>query len=216
MIVLVPERGTEMWRAAHRSHICASDSKLFMARPGTKAYTSLVNRLVLDFEGHGLHTDETPDPWEEQHEIDLIAALAHYRRSTQRSVITTGFVTHSKFTWLGASPHGFLGSRGLLHFRIRKSLRAWHAHPAPNRSELARLQLSMAICDRNWCELVDYWSGEGRVPDRMTSRRIEFDHTWLLTNAFPRLVALWDQIRRELRKRESDDVRAAAVNPATL
>lgn len=203
MIVLVSDRGTDAWRAAHRGHICASDAAAILARPGTKRQNELVRRLVLDFEGHGLHTDEHPEPWAERHEADLRAALAGYRHRTGRTVEEAGFVTHDRYTWCGCSPHGLIGSSGVLHFRIRHSLRSWHNRTDLSRAETARLQLTMFVCERPWCEVVDWWDGGGVVADRMRSRRLMFDHQWLLSGVFPRLIGLWDTVRAGLRARDS-------------
>lgn len=201
MNCLVPERGTPAWRAAHRGHITASDAAGFLARPGTKRYAEVVNRLTLDFEGHGLHTDEHPDKWVEKHEEDLRVALSNYRKVTGRDVEVPGFVTHDKYTWCGCSPHGLIGSAGMLHFRIRESLRTWYSRTELSRADRARVQLMMFVCERQWCDVVDYWSGNGMVPDRMREQRVQFDHGWLLATVFPRLVGLWDAVRSNLRQR---------------
>lgn len=201
MIVLVPERGTEAWRAAHRGHICASDAAGILASPGTDRYNELVRRLVLDFEGHGLHTDEHPEPWAERHEDDLRGAVASYRRKTGRDVEVPGFVTHDQHTWLGCSPHGLIGSSGMLHFRVRESLRTWHNRAEVTRADRARVQLSMFICGRTWCDVIDYWNGGGVVADRMREQRVEFDHLWLLSAVIPRVRSLWNSVRSSLRER---------------
>jgi hypothetical protein len=190
------ERGTQQWREAHRGVITPSDAPAFLARVGTKARARLVDRLVLDVEGHGLHTDEFPEPWAERHEQDLIAALAAFKRARPSDrVVAGGLVVHPAFSWLAASPHALVNDDGTAWLRYRSTLRSLFARRGfltiANR---ARVQLELFVTGRAWCDVVDYWNGGGLVPDKLDVFRVERDNEWLQERVFPPLVALWRDV----------------------
>lgn len=196
MIIVTAERGTAEWREAHRRRLTGSDMDDLFARRGTKTYARLVERMVLDFEGLGLHTDEHPDPWAEAHEIDIGIALARYRAAMPAcDVQRIGLCQDSLFSWLAASPHALVDTDGCVHVRVRRYLRTWNDRRAETLKppELARLQVAMRVCDRAWCDVVDYWNG-GDGLDRISRRRVPFDARFFLEEIVPRAVLFWQQV----------------------
>jgi hypothetical protein len=204
VIVVAAERGTPGWREAHRRRLCASDMPALFTRRGCKTYTALVDRLVLDFEGVGLHTDEHPDPWHEQHEIDLVAGVARYGRCLGTSTITrVGFVQDDLFTWLGASPHALVDEDGCVLVRCRRTAKSWHEnHAEISTPEIARAQVTMRVCGRDWCDVVDVWDpGDGL--GRISRRRVPYSQRFFLEDVVPKCVLLWQAVAaaRRLRHR---------------
>lgn len=201
MRVLTDERGTPLWRELHHRRVSASDAEALLARRDSKRYRSLVERLVLDFEVPD-HRTEHPDPWHETHEERLRAGLAEYRRRTRQSVLATGLCAADTMPWLCASPHGLIGHRGCVHIRPRRSMRSFHsAQGEVSERERARLELVMFVCDREWIDVVDYWDGEGRVPDLFNRKRMTHSFDWLGDNVLPRLITLWQDVKLQRQAR---------------
>lgn len=194
------QRGTPEWRAAHRNRITVSDTRALLARRGSKTYTELVRRLVLDREQIPNHADELPDPWHVRHDEALVAALATYRRSTGWAVTTPGLVLDDEMNWLGCTPHGLVGTHGAVILRPRLTARAY-ASRVLTAVDRARAQLTLRITGREWCDVVDVLDGLGRVPDRFTAERLHVEPQWLAEKVFPRLLALWGDVATTMRTR---------------
>lgn len=197
MIVVTADRGTPEWRQAHRCKVSASDMRALLARRTSKRYGALVERLVYDFEGIGQHTDEHPDPWAEQHELDLTAGVARYARAIGPDgfkVQRIGLCQDATFSWLVASPHALVDNYGCLQLRIRKRARSWHEkHAAIADAELARAQVTMRVCGREWCDLVDVWdAGDGL--GKISRRRLHFDAKFFLEKVVPACVRFWQDV----------------------
>ncbi len=195
MIELTTERGTPEWRLAHRGRLTASDMPALFTRRGSKTYDRLVERLVLDFEGVGLHTDEHPDPWAEAHEVELTGAVARYGRAMPGSTIArTGFIQDSLFTWLGATPHALVDTAGCVYVRCRRHLRTWHEKKSVLEvADMARVQITMRVCDRAWCDVVDYWDGGSGI-DKIARRRVPVDPAFFTVEVLPRCVLFWQSV----------------------
>lgn len=208
MIVTGLKRGTPEWRAAHRNRVTASDARELMARRETKSYRSLVTRLVLDREGVDNHEDEHPDPWAERHEFAVNAALACYRRSiavvSALTVDTPGLLLDDELNWLGCTPHGLVGARGVAMMRPRSTLRAYKEKASVYTPvDRARAQIILRVTGREWVDVVDFLDGLGRVADRFVVQRMHAEPDWLSGTVFPRLLALWEDVARSMKDRRT-------------
>jgi hypothetical protein len=200
-MILTTTRGDEAWRRAHRGKITPSDAAAFLARPGTRRRRALVERLVLDVEGVEQHTDEHPDPWAEQHEVDVRVAIAAYRRETGASVVTPGMIGSDVLTWLACSPHG-LGDGGVVHTRTRRTARVFHVERGKMRlADRVRAQLTAWICDAAWCDVVDVWVPGYGLPDRQCIVREIASHEWVSENVLPQLTTVWRDVAASLQAR---------------
>jgi len=203
MIVITTERGTEAWRAAHRLRVCTSDAAAFMARAGTKRRHALIERLVLDIEGIGQHTDEIPDPWALEHETDVAVAVASYRNATGIDVERAGMVASDLLTWLVCSPHG-LAEEGVVWTRTKRTLRSFTAKRGTlTHVDRVRAQLMAWICERSWCDVVDIWVPGLGLPDRISITREVASYAWVSENVMPPLVTLWRDVAERLHDRRS-------------
>lgn len=193
MVILTAERGTPEWRAAHRMKLSASDMPALFSRRGCKTWARLVERVVLDFEGIDQHTDEHPDPWAETHEIEINAAVARYVKATGSTVSRVGLCGDSLFTWLAASPHALVDETGVMYARIRRHARTWtERHRKLTMAEVARIQVTMRVCERAWCDVVDYWdAGEF---DKISRQRVELDPGFFTEHFLPRAVLFWQAV----------------------
>jgi hypothetical protein len=203
MQVITRERNNREWREAHRKHITASDIPAALARRESLRYQQLVERLALDFEGIGLHSEESPDSWHEQHEQLIAKGIATYRLRERQSVLSTGFCVSDNFSWLGASPHGLIGLRGAIHIRPRRSLRSFmEKRSHVSAADRARLHTIMFVCDREWIDLVDVWDGDARVPDRLHRKRVAFEYSWFSDIVLTRLITLWRDVAGVIDRRK--------------
>lgn len=213
MIVVEQTRGTPEWRAAHIGCITPSDCSALLARTDTKKHRALIERLVLDSEHIDNHVVEHPDPWKEEHEVALTAALASFRkRWPKRTLHTVGFVRSSEFSWLGASPHALIGRNCVLLIRTHTTLRGFHTY-REFVAERARQQLLMFVVDATRCEVFDYWDGGGTVPDKWRMRSVQFDREWLIERVLPRMVTVWDEVGAALKSRSLRDQEVATRAP---
>lgn len=202
MIEITKDRGTPEWRAAHRCHITASDATAIMAASGTKRRNALIERLVLDFEQVGDHRDEDPDPWMVQHEQDIVTGVAAYRRASQSACWLTGMAGSSVFSWLVASPHA-LTIDGAVLIRSRQSMKAYREKLGKlSKADRARAQLVAWVCDRAWCDVVDYLDQRGLADDQMLVTRVWVDEEWLLGTVVPKLISVWQAVQLQLAARK--------------
>lgn len=196
-------RGTQAWREAHRGKISASDAQSLLARVGSKRRAQLIERVALNvLDDEGLETEEFPEPWAEQHEIDLKEAAVGYRTwaAQQENAVPLsegGLIEHPVFPWLVASPHLLAGDDGCVLLRPRQTLKRYHEQRGKlSRAYRARVQLTLFVCaPRKWCSVADYYSGGGLVPDRIHVCRVELENEWFQEHVVPQLAELWQSIR---------------------
>lgn len=197
---MIPRNSPE-YRQAKHGRVTASDAGALMAADGTKRHRDLIERLVLDREGIPDHRDEQAEPWEDAHELALVAALAAYKRLGDATAVPGGLCVSRQLSWLAASPHALIDGGAVL-FRPHVSLRAFHGKAGTlDRAWRVRTQITCFVCEVPAVELVDFWDGLSRVPDRLEAQRIGFDYPWLSTAVLPRLVSLWQDVDRRLRER---------------
>lgn len=210
MIEITAARGTPEWRAAHRGHITASDATAIMAAPGTKRRNALIDRLVLDFEHVDDHRDEEPDPWMVQHEQEIVIGVSAYARAAQTACWPCGMIGSSVLSWLVASPHA-LTIEGAVLIRSRHSMKAYREKLGHmSKADRAKAQLVAWVCDREWCDVVDYLDQRGLADDQLSVVRIPFDQEWLLGTVVPKLVTVWQAVQLQLstRRRLTQQARA--------
>jgi len=204
MIVIEPHgMPGEFIRKAHACRISASDMRNALAGRETKAHRQLIDRLVLDFEGVQNHTDEFPDPWHDEHDAAVAGALRLYKLSAEADVEQIGFVIDEDFSWLACSPHALVGHNGCVHVRWRRTLRNLKEAGRPDRYELARLHVVMRVCDREWCDLVDFWDGGDVTLDQLRVQRVPFDRVFFTDTVLARLVIVWQTVAQRRAERRA-------------
>ncbi len=198
MIELTAERGTPEWRAAHRCKISASDAGAFMAAAGTKARQALIDRLLLDFQGIDDHRDDHPDPWMEQHEVELKAAVEAYGKSRRVPVRTPGLIGSDTLSWLVCSPHGLTES-AVIMTRTRRTMQAWaEGRWRFSRAERVKAQLTAWICGLPFVRVVDVCFYGTRVRLHVHEEHTSFE--WLSATALVKLVSVWNDLQRLQRR----------------
>ena len=129
--------------------------------------------------------------WGTDHEPE---ALARYSEQTGVFVEDAGFIVHLEYSWLGASPDGFVGEDGMVEAKCpyRGTYTDWRQKPQYE----AQMRLQMACAERAWCDFV--------VLDRageLHVSRLEHDPAWL-PSVMPDLVAFFAEYQLAIADRD--------------
>jgi hypothetical protein len=61
----------------------------------------------------------------------------------------------------------------------------------------------MFVCDREWIDVVDYWNGESRVPDRLHRKRLFFDRAYFNDVVLSRIIYVWRDVKMRSEQRST-------------
>jgi len=173
--ILTDKQGTDAWEVARKGRITASCIGKILAGKKTKGRHEYMLQLVMDLEGIEDFRDSAT--WYEKGRLYEAHARGWY--NWEREPVTeTGFVLHSKYNWLGASPDGLVGNDGCIEIKYRAFLHTYHDSNIKPISRLyeSQMQSVMWICDRQWCDYVNYWRDDGVQKEQGHIRRIERDN----------------------------------------
>uniref|UniRef100_UPI00356409A8 lambda exonuclease family protein n=1 Tax=Halomonas sp. TaxID=1486246 RepID=UPI00356409A8 len=172
----MPAQGTDQWHAARKGRITASVIGKVITGNGED---DVLRDMVRDALGYPrAFTGNVATEYGHANE-DI--ARTEYAMETGRSPVETGFHTHPKHDWLGASPDGLVGDDGLIEikapFKLRDALEVpdelldlgdrdlyWH-----------QIQCQMAVMGRDWCDFAVWCPGEIKV------KRYHRDNVWIGT-----------------------------------
>lgn len=174
MRVLTDKQGTDAWEVARKGRITASAIGKILAGKGTKGRHDYKMQLVLDIEGIEDFRDSAT--WFEKGRTYEAHARGWYNWEREQ-VTETGFVLHDDYNWLGASPDGLVGDDGCIEIKYREFL---HTYNDANTKAIPRLYYSqmqavMWICNRQWCDYVNYWRSDAHEKEQGNIRRIVRD-----------------------------------------
>lgn len=174
MRILTDKQGTDAWEVARKGRITASCIGKILAGKGTKTRHEYMLQLVMDLEGIQDFRDSAI--WFEKGRQYEAHARGWYNWEREQ-VTETGFVLHDEYNWLGASPDGLVGQDGSIEIKYRTYL---HTYQDANTKAIPRLyeyqmQAVMWICNRNWCDYVNYWRSDKHEKEQGKIRRIERD-----------------------------------------
>lgn len=160
---------TEEWYAARRGRLTASN---LGAALGQVSYTSRAEALRRAL-GTDSFTGNVATQWGETNEDTAIAA---YTALTGNAVKATGLHMHPEHAWLGGSPDGFVGTRGLVEVKCpyyhKRGGRVHQTVPAHYYTQVNAL---LEICDRDWCDYV-CWAPEGFAVHRVSRDSATFQY----------------------------------------
>ncbi len=113
-------------------------------------------------------------------------AIRNYEAITGRGVTPQGFVLYPKWPWLGASPDGLVGERGMAEIKCPWSRQPYDSVPD---YYMPQLQGQMAIAEREWNDFVSFGvDTEGdEVVGHVRIWRVHFSESY------------WAQLEPELR-----------------
>ena len=171
---LCKHQGNREWDMARKGRITASSIGHVLAGRGTKSRMNYRQQLVLDLEGIEDFADTAS--WFEAGRKYEAHARGWYDFH-KAEVTETGFVLHDEYNWLGCSPDGLVGNDGAIEIKYRTSLATFeeaNTKPIP-RIYASQMQAVMWVCDRAWCDYVNYWRDDRNGKEQATVRRIHRD-----------------------------------------
>jgi len=203
MRVLTEKQGDDLWDIARKGRITASSIGKVLAGKGTKGRYEYMLQLVMDLEG--IEDFQDSASWFEDGRRYEGHARGWYDWNV-KEVKETGFVLHDEYNWLGASPDGLVGDDGMIEIKFRKTLKTYHDSNIkdPPRSYLSQMQTGMWVCNREWCDYVNYWRSDEHGKEQAHVRRIYRDEGRIRELEDAALV-FWSEALTLFRKRTGKD-----------
>jgi len=95
------------------------------------------------------------------------------------------------------------GDDGMIEIKYRLSLRTFHEHAAKgaNASVMPQAQLGMFVCDRRWCDYVNYWRSDEHEKEEGAIERIERDDAYIYNELLPGCIRIWADVQALLKIR---------------
>lgn len=199
MRILTETQGDDRWEVARKGRITASSIGNVLAGHGTKSRFEYRMLLCMDLEGIEDFRDSAS--WYEDGRRYEKHARGWYNWNVAE-VKETGFVLHDEYNWLGASPDGLVGADGCIEIKYRKTLKTYHDSNIKNvpRGYESQMQTEMWVCNRQWCDYVNYWRDENSGKEQAHVRRIERDEGRIRELEEAALV-FWSEVLKLYRKR---------------
>lgn len=174
MRILTNEQGTDAWEVARKGRITASAIGKVLAGKGTKTRREYMLELCMDLEGIADFRDSAI--WFEKGRQYEAHARGWYNWEREQ-VTETGFVLHDEYNWLGASPDGLVGADGCIEIKYRTFLHTYHDSNIKPITRLydCQMQTVMWVCNRQWCDYVNYWRSDDHEKEQGHIRRVVRD-----------------------------------------
>lgn len=203
MRILCTEQGTPEWHKAKSGKFSASCAQIAMMGDGTKGRRNYIEKLADDLEGIPNFDDEDDPPWFRDGRYYESWARGWYAWEHNVEVGQTGFVVHDDYDFVGCSPDGLVGDDGLIEIKYRKTIKSFkdHAQAQMTRPVIAQIQTQIWVCNRKWCDYVNYWRSDDHEKEMGHSQRIYRDDAYIGNVLVPAIVRLWSDVRLELRRR---------------
>lgn len=190
------EQRSEEWFKARQGRVTGSAVGAILGLSPFQRPDDVMRKMCRDY--HGLPNEfkgNVATEWGTLHEP---GAIIEYEMMTERNVVPASFVTHED--WLGASPDGYVGEKGLIEVKCPYGLR--HEF-APVRFKAlkqqqhyyAQVQVQLFVTNRDWC---DFWQW---TPKDTYLERVDRDDRYLETI----LVPLKNFHNRYLEEREQKE-----------
>jgi hypothetical protein len=204
MRVLTKTQRTPEWFAAKRGVISASAAQLALAGRHTKGRRLYVQKLADDLEGIPDFAEEDNPPWFTDGRFYESWARGWYSFKFDVDVEETGFIAHDRYSFIGCSPDGFVGTDGMCEIKYRKTIKTFKQHAAAEMTKpvIAQLQTQMFVCDRQWNDYVNYWRAVEHEREMGHVQRVYRDESYINNTLLPAFVRLWNDVQHEMRMRD--------------
>ena len=180
------------WYQARLGWITGTRFAAAMAATDSRTYVSLVDELVSErVTGHRRERPITPAmQWGIDHEP---LARAWYSRQSGSHVEQAGFVRHRSLGFVGVSPDGLVGTRGVLEIKCpqMKAYRETVARGCIPTRYVWQVQGQLWVCEREFADFVCFHPGMGGLVIR-----VQRDEARIA-----RLHARCQQVEREVQRR---------------
>lgn len=149
------QQGTPAWFNARKGKLTASK---FGAAAGICPYTSRAKCLRLTMGTEKWKGNLDACTWGTVNEKN---AITDYMVRTGNVVKNKGFYTHPAYTWLGGSPDGLVGDRGIIEVKCPFVKKIPHAQIPP--VYYCQMNGLMEILDKDWCDYVSWTPTEMKI-----------------------------------------------------
>lgn len=205
MRVLTKEQNTDAWEVARKGRLTASAIGKILSGKNTKTRHDYILELVLDLEGIADFRDS--GAWYIEGRKYEKHALGWYQWTENVDVEETGFVLHDEYNWIGCSPDGLVGASGMVEIKYRKYLRTFNdsiTKPIPRIYD-CQMQTQMWLCNRRWCDYVNYWRDDATGKEQGHIRRVMRDQARIreLENA---AFLFWQAVIEKYRERNGNAI----------
>lgn len=211
MKILCKEQRTEEWFKVKRGVISASEAKTTLMGKGTKGRNLYIAKLADDLEGLPDFDQQDNQPWFIDGVYYESWACGWYSFKHDIDVTHIGFAVHDDNSWIGCSPDGLVGDEGLVEFKYRKTLHTFTEHTERKIPTAinAQVQTQMYVCDRAWCDYVNYWRSDDHELEKGHVQRIYRDQAYIDNTLLMAFKSLWSDVQKEVRRRELQSKRLA-------
>lgn len=148
-------QGSPAWFSARRGKMTASN---FGAAAGVNPYVSRKKKAKEMLEPEEPLVNIPACTWGNQNERN---ALKDYMIRTGNVVATKGFVLHPHYSWLGGSPDGLVGERGMIEIKCPYAKMVPHLRIPP--WYYCQVNGLMEIFNRDWCDFVSWTPQEMKI-----------------------------------------------------
>lgn len=149
------QQGTPAWFNARKGKVTASK---FGAAAGICPYTSRAKCLRLTLGTEQWKGNNEACRWGTINEKN---AVKDYMVRTGNVVTHKGFIDHPHYNWLGGSPDGLVGERGLIEVKCPFVNKVCHMKIPP--VYYCQVNGLMEILDRDWCDYISWTPTEMKV-----------------------------------------------------
>ena len=182
------EQRTPEWFAARAGRVTASNAGALLGLSPHTSEADGFRRLVRSM--NGFDSEFVGNVATEYGTFHEDGALAEYKMETGNEVEHLAFATHGD--WLGASPDGLVGKRGMLEIKCPFGQRKTDPPAFKSIDEqphyYAQMQIQMFCTERDWCDFYQ-WS-----PNGTKIEIVDASQDWLAEN-LPRLHDIWKRAK---------------------
>ena len=187
------EQRTTEWYTARKGRITGSAVGAILGLSKFATPDDVMRRMVREY--HNQPSEFTGNIATEYGTLNEPNALADYEIETGNSVVEVGFIQVNE--WLGASPDGLVGDKGLIEIKCPYGLRHGGEFKSIDDQQhyYAQIQIQLLCTEREWCDFYQ-WSAYGSKLER-----VNFNPAWIEEN-IPKLKAFYEKylIEREEEK----------------
>ena len=157
-----PQR-EETWRKYRAGHVTCSRFSVACSRKGN-VLSGTAKTLAYDLIGELLTGNPTPSAsaaaleWGIQNEERAIERYSLHRDYTDGPLTLTGFHRHPQHAFIGGSPDGLIGDKGLIEVKCPFTTREYVRQmvEGPQREYKYQVQGLLWVLEREWCDFVLY------------------------------------------------------------
>ena len=148
-------QGTPAWFSARKGKLTASN---FGAAAGVNPYCSRKKQLRLALGEERWKGDVAACTWGTKNEKN---AIKDYMIRTGNVVVSKGLFTHPDYEWLGGSPDGLVGDRGIIEVKCPFIVKKPHTTIPPY--YYCQVNGLMEIMDKDWCDFISWTPTEMKI-----------------------------------------------------